>query len=90
MPPIAMNIASMLVILDLDETLIHTTTTPLDHQPAHFKMANYWLYERPYVRDFIQFCLSHFRVAVWTSSNQPYAQAVTAHLFNHPEQLEFI
>lgn len=85
-----MNLPSLLVILDLDETLIHTTTAPLNNQMAHLKMANYWLYERPYVRDFISFCLSHFRVAVWTSSNEPYAHAVITHLFEQPEQLEFI
>lgn len=85
-----MNISAFLVILDLDETLIHTSVAPRQNQIAIRQFANYWLYERPYVHAFIKFCLANFRVAVWTSSSERYAQAITAHLFEHPEQLEFI
>ncbi|KAF0815342.1 hypothetical protein IGB42_00423 [Andreprevotia sp. IGB-42] len=78
-----------LLILDLDETLIHATTTPLPCE-HDFVVASYFVYKRPWVDQFIAFCFAHFDVAVWTSSTEPYAQAVIANLFNEPKALKFI
>lgn len=78
-----------LVILDLDETLVYASEGHLgyDHD---FEAGHYLVYKRPYLREFIAFCFEHFRVAVWTSSSEDYAQIVVESIFKQEEQLEFV
>lgn len=78
-----------LLILDLDETLVHATSTPLA-RAADFEIPPYKIYLRPGVRNFLSWALEHFRVAVWTSSSPIYAGLVTGFLFDEPTALEFI
>lgn len=80
-----------LIILDLDETLIFSSKTPLD-RPADFNMDEYHTYIRPYTREFIYFCLEHFdQVAVWTSATNNYAHEVCQQVFQEQySQLTFI
>lgn len=78
----------MLLILDLDETLIHSAFEPLD-RPADFNIGPYHTYVRPGAREFIAFCWTHFRVAVWTSSTEEYAQVIVGELFGSDPRLEF-
>ena len=70
-----------LLILDLDETLVHATTTPLAHCTTDFRVGFYHVYERPYVRPFLSSCMDEFTVAVWTSGSPTYAQEIVAHLW---------
>jgi len=81
--------AAILLILDLDETLIHWTMEPLG-RPADFRAGTYPVYVRPGAGEFIAFCRTHFRVAVWTSSTELYAQAIVGELFGTDHRLEFI
>lgn len=78
----------MLLILDLDETLIHSAFEPLD-RPADFRVGTYHTYVRPGALEFIAFCQMHFRVAVWTSSTEGYAQEIVGKLFGSDIRLEF-
>jgi TFIIF-interacting CTD phosphatase-like protein len=55
-----------LLILDLDETLIHAAEKPLLQQ-ANFSVYDYHVYKRPYLDTFLTTCLDCFDVAVWTS-----------------------
>ena len=80
---------SKLLILDLDETLVFATDSPLP-RPGDFEIDEYTLYKRPYVHEFIEFCRQHFRVAVWTSSSESYAQEVVKTLFGGSYPLEFV
>lgn len=77
-----------LLVLDLDETLVHARETRLPHEP-HFGVGPYAVYERPGVRDFIAHVLGRFEVGVWTSSGEQYAAAVVDHLFP-PGSLRFV
>ena len=77
-----------LLVLDLDETLVHARETRLPHEP-HFAVGPYAVYERPGVRDFIAHVLGRFEVGVWTSSGEQYAAAVVEHLFP-PGSLRFV
>jgi len=67
-----------LLILDLDETLIHASSSA----PAgHFQVAEYRVLERPHARRFLQFAFHHFtEVAVWTAASRGYAEVVLRHL----------
>ncbi|SMC22785.1 carboxy-terminal domain RNA polymerase II polypeptide A small phosphatase [Andreprevotia lacus DSM 23236] len=78
-----------LLILDLDETLIHASHAALD-RPCDFRVASYHVYRRPGVADFLAFCQRHFTVAIWTSSTAPYAAEVVTALFPVPDQLLFV
>lgn len=79
----------MLLILDLDETLIHASEIPLE-QAADFEFEKYSVYRRPHLAQFLQFCLQHFQVAVWTSSTADYAAAVVQEIFPPGSHLEFV
>jgi NLI interacting factor-like phosphatase len=78
-----------LLILDLDETLIHATETPLV-QPSDFSVYTYHVYKRPYLDTFLTTCLDWFDVAVWTSSGAEYATEVVNTIFPEPQALAFV
>ena len=78
-----------LLILDLDETLVYATDKQL--AIAHdFIAGQYLVYERPYLKEFLEYCLNEFNVAVWTSSNEVYAAAIVNQLFGSNHQLKFV
>ena len=68
-----------LLVLDLDETLVHTRSEPLDRAADH-RILTYHVYERPGLRDFLEFAFACCRVAVWTGSTEAYAHAVLSRL----------
>jgi len=78
-----------LLVLDLDETLVHATEVPLSSEPHH-EVPPYFLYLRPGLATFLQHVSELFRLAVWTSSSPAYAQAVCPKVFSKAEKLEFV
>ena len=78
-----------LLILDIDETLIHATETPLDRE-ADFRVAQYYVYMRPHVQQFMEFCREHFHVAAWTTATPDYAALVLAHICSEDYPFEFV
>ncbi len=79
----------MLLILDLDETLIHATTAPL-RKPPDFVFDEFLIYRRPHLDRFLAFAEEHFSVAVWTSSSPDYAAEIVRNIFPAPDRLEFL
>ncbi len=69
-----------LLLLDLDETLVHARETPLERE-EDFRVGQYFVYRRPYVGAFIAGVLARFDVAVWTSSGELYAAQVIERIF---------
>ena len=70
-----MNSSSpLLVVLDLDETLFHSSYEPLD-RPADFRIDEYHTYKRPGVDAFLQKLMNdpRFALAIWTSATEDYA-----------------
>lgn len=78
-----------LLILDLDETLIHSVETPFEHQ-ADFCFGKFYTYKRPYLREFLEFCFEHFEVAVWTSSTTAYAEEIVKNILTAEQKLTFL
>jgi len=74
-PAFAKSIASMLVIFDLDETLIHATEQPLAREPD-FTVGPFPVYKRPFAEDLLVDCARDCTLAVWTSATRDYAEAV--------------
>jgi RNA polymerase II subunit A small phosphatase-like protein len=69
-----------LLVLDLDETLVHASEVELD-RAADFGACGYHIYRRPHLAEFIDYALARFDVGVWTSSGRVYADAIVAALF---------
>jgi RNA polymerase II subunit A small phosphatase-like protein len=78
-----------LLILDLDETLVHSVEKPLE-RPSDFRAYEYEVYKRPGVEEFLSVCAAMFEMAVWTSSGSKYAHEVIEHIFPKSVQLKFI
>lgn len=80
---------SPLLILDLDETLIHATKIPLE-RGGDFRVGPYHVYVRPGFGEFIRLVSGAYRLAVWTSSSPMYAAGVCGALFGDECPLEFV
>jgi CTD small phosphatase-like protein 2 len=79
LPPKHPNAPRMTLVLDLDETLVHSTTTPMREYDHTFSMVvhdiNYqvWAKERPFVHHFLSEVSQLFEVVVFTASQELYA-----------------
>ena len=86
-----------LLILDIDETLIHSSKKQLDRL-ADFELSfgldvdfeKYFVYKRPGLNEFIIGCNKFFRLAIWTSSSSDYANEIIKNIIPDNLQLEFI
>lgn len=79
----------ILVILDLDETLIHATTEPEDEN-WNFELEKYKVYVRPGLKEFLDQLKQNFRVAVWSSASDDYVKKVVEKIFPEEYKLEFV
>lgn len=78
-----------LIILDLDETLIFSTSTKLSLKEDYI-VGEYFVYKRPGLENFIKFIQLYFQLAVWSSSTSDYAQSIVNKIFVEPGILKFI
>lgn len=72
--------SKILLILDLDETLIHATATKLGDDYA-FQLYHYYVYKRPGLEAFLDTCAQKFDLAVWSSASDDYVKQVVAQIF---------
>ena len=83
-----MNPHAKLLVLDLDETLVHATETPLAGN-ADFRTGPYHVYLRPYLQGCVDVVFADFKVGIWTASGDAYAAQIVERVFTgHP--LEFV
>ncbi len=76
-----------LLILDVDETLIHAATRPLDYAPD-MVLAHYFVYFRPHVKQFLKDCNDNFTLGIWSSATISYLTPITQALWGDlPEPL---
>lgn len=69
------------IILDLDNTLIHSIKRRLDkiNKGIELKQCAYNTYHRPYLKEFLKFCFSYFsKVLIWTAGRQRYAEEIVS------------
>ncbi len=79
----------MLLILDLDETLLYSTKTMIDRVPDSL-VGEYYVYSRPGLNEFLDFAKGLFRLAVWTSSGASYAKGIVPRIIPGSVPLEFV
>jgi RNA polymerase II subunit A small phosphatase-like protein len=67
----------ILLVLDLDETLVHATEQPLG-RPPDFTAGPYSVYRRPHLGEFLRNCSGLFDLAFWSSAGDAYVAAVVS------------
>ena len=78
--------AQPLLILDLDECLIHAHASPLD-RPADFLIGPFHVYQRPHVREFLQSASQWYQLAVWSSATSDYVEVIVRRI--QPQDLSW-
>lgn len=78
-----------LLVLDLDETLIHASELPL-HRAADHIVYGYHVYRRPHLDAFLASCFEHYAVGIWSSASDEYVEAVAKLIVSEPDKLEFV
>lgn len=71
--------ADKLLILDLDETLIHATENKLATK-EDFQFDKYFVYERPYLRQFLIDISAHFKLGIWSTGDDAYVNEIVQHI----------
>ena len=93
-----MVVKDKLLILDMDETLIHSESFR-DHDyisegAYDFKFSvgeDYWYFtiKRPFLDEFMKYAFDNFKVAIWTAAGADYAAAVMKGCGINTKKLEF-
>ncbi len=73
-----------LLILDIDETLIHTEVVYDDEYSGEYDFVfdteeddeNFYVLMRPYLKEFLGFAFDNFDVAIWTAATRDYAELI--------------
>jgi RNA polymerase II subunit A small phosphatase-like protein len=76
-----------LVILDIDETLIHATKVALN-QNCHFRVDEYFVYERPDLKSFLTELSHHFSIGLWSSADDAYVAEIASQI--KPQEVDFV
>jgi RNA polymerase II subunit A small phosphatase-like protein len=80
----------ILLVLDLDETLIHASETELTSLKHDFTWNNFFVYKRPGLDEFLNSIKDHFKIGVWSSASDDYVGSITSNIFPESLKLEFI
>lgn len=86
-----------LLILDLDETLIHTENVPDEYAAQYdydFKFdgrgeSPFYTKKRPYLEQFLDSAFENFDVAIWTAAGQDYAKEIVRNIGIPESSLNF-
>ncbi|MBX2841248.1 MAG: HAD family hydrolase [Flammeovirgaceae bacterium] len=78
-----------LVILDIDETLIHATKNP-PYENWDFELFDFKVFIRPFLAEFLIFLKDHFKIGVWSSASDDYVEAISNIIFPLDYPLQFI
>lgn len=67
-----------LIVLDIDETLIHSYEKEVSDFDFKFNSDEdiFYTKKRPFLDEFIEYCFDNFKVAVWTASDRDYASTI--------------
>ncbi|MDX1960358.1 MAG: HAD family hydrolase, partial [Leptospiraceae bacterium] len=87
--PIPNNLDKPLLVLDLDETLIHSS----DHRKYEkhsFKVLHFYVYERNYFREFIHKVFEKYSIGIWSAGSDYYVKLITERLIPESIEIDFI
>lgn len=83
------NANKTLLILDIDETLIFGSAEKLE-KSFDFTVFNYFIYKRPYLKEFFDTIKDHFLIALWSSADDDYVEEIAKKIIPHDIELEFV
>lgn len=87
-----------LLILDIDETLIHTEERLLYQKTAskknydfetEFDGVLFSTVKRPFLKEFIDYAFSNFNIAIWTAATRDYAESILKNIGINEDDLIF-
>lgn len=81
--------SNKLLILDLDETLIHATETKLD-MLEEFQFEQYYVYKRPHLDTFLENISKHFTVGIWSSADDDYVTEIVQNIIPSTIELKVV
>ena len=79
----------ILVIFDLDETLVHTTKESLARK-EDFMIGEYYGYKRPFLNFLLMNISPYFSLAIWSSGTELYVNSVIDKITPDTIKFEFI
>lgn len=79
----------ILLVLDLDETLIHATTKKLEIE-FDFQYADYFVYIRPNLKWFLESVCTKFKLAIWSSADDKYVEEIVDKIKPSSIDFEFV
>ncbi|GAB2842771.1 NIF family HAD-type phosphatase [Ferruginibacter profundus] len=83
------EISDKLLILDLDETLIHASRNKLDIS-EDFQFDKYFVHKRPYLDQFLIDISKHYRIGIWSSADDLYVSEIINKIKPDTVQFEII
>ena len=83
------NKNKILLILDVDETLVFGTNKELSRK-ADFVVFDYYIYKRPHLAEFIAQIKNDFLIAIWSSASDEYVEEVVKQIIPKDVKLEFV
>lgn len=78
-----------LLVLDFDETLIHSSTKKLN-QKFDLNIPSYFVYFRPNLKFFLDKISEHFQIAIWSTATIDYLNLIIKLSFLKEYKFEFI
>lgn len=87
-----------LLVLDLDETLIHTESVPDEwaiHLDFDFKFKGvgkslFYTKKRPFLEDFLNYAFKNFHIGIWTAAGKDYAKNIIKGIGINEKDLVFL
>jgi len=84
-----------LLILDIDETLIHTKLDEFSNHIYDFKFSvngksSFYTKKRPYLDQFLDYAFENFDIAIWTASGEDYAKEIIKNIGILESSLKFL
>lgn len=79
----------ILLVLDLDETLIYAAEESLGRE-HDFMVGSYLVYRRPHLAEFLSSCSTCFRLAIWSTASDVYVKKVVRQIMPSDIELAFV
>lgn len=79
-----------LLLLDLDETLIHSSTKELTGLKVVARVGDLNFYARPHLETFLKTVEPLYQLGVWTAASADYASIVVSAIFSTPANLALV
>lgn len=79
-----------LLVLDLDETLIHTAYSPILGGQFIANWGLFYLYERPHLQKFMDECSAEYDLAIWSASKADYVRWIIRSTVLSEHQFVFV